>query len=195
MYYLYRHVRLDLNVPFYIGIAKFPTEKSLKKLGNTYHAYYNRAFEKKKSRSTFWKNIANKVIYRIDIAFETNIKEEILNKEVEFIKLYGREDLGLGPLCNLTDGGEGIESYSHTDESKQKIRKSSLGRKHSAESIIKINKRKFKKIIMYNDDIEIPFDSLTSCMNYLKISHLKNISACLNNKRKTAYGYKFKYDV
>lgn len=52
-FYLYRHIRLDTNQVFYVGIGK----KS--KIGS--HAKeYARAYEKY-NRSAFWRRIADKV--------------------------------------------------------------------------------------------------------------------------------------
>lgn len=36
--------------------------------------------------------------------------------EMEAISKYGRKDLGLGPLLNLTDGGEGVSGVKHSRE-------------------------------------------------------------------------------
>jgi hypothetical protein len=44
----------------------------------------------------------------IEIVWECETEREALNKEIELIGLYGRSDLGKGPLFNCTDGGEGI---------------------------------------------------------------------------------------
>ncbi len=105
MAYLYRHVRLDTNEVFYIGI-------SLKDDLN-----YKRASDKRK-RSEFWNKITKKTNYRVDIMFEDNDVELIKEKEKEFIALYGRRDLGLGTLCNLTCGGDGCTGHVHTYEHK-----------------------------------------------------------------------------
>jgi hypothetical protein len=45
--------------------------------------------------------------------------EEACEKEKEFIQLYGRRDLGLGTLVNMTDGGDGVHNLS--DETKKKL--------------------------------------------------------------------------
>jgi hypothetical protein len=48
-------------------------------------------------------------------------ESHVFQKETYFIKLIGRRDLGLGPLSNMTDGGEGSRGYKHTNESIEKI--------------------------------------------------------------------------
>lgn len=101
---VYRHIRLDKNEPFYIGIGKF--EK--------------RAYEKR-YRNEFWHNIVNKTIYEVEILFDNLTWEEAVIKEKEFIKLYGRKNLGLGTLTNMTDGGEGTLNYIYTENHRKKI--------------------------------------------------------------------------
>jgi hypothetical protein len=103
---VYRHVRLDTNKVFYVGIGK--TEK--------------RAYVKSKQhRNTHWCNITNKSDYRVDILFDDLDWEEACNKEIELISLYGRSDLGLGTLVNLTDGGEGTVGRVHSEDTLKKI--------------------------------------------------------------------------
>lgn len=111
-YYLYRHIRLDTNEPFYIGYST----KTLNY--NSLATEYTRAFVKSK-RTKFWKNIINKTKYEVEIIFETNSLDLIKLKEIEFISLYGRKDLETGTLVNLTDGGEGACNMS--EESKLKL--------------------------------------------------------------------------
>jgi hypothetical protein len=41
--------------------------------------------------------------------------------EEELIQRHGRRDLGLGSLCNLSDGGEGPVGFRHTEAALQKI--------------------------------------------------------------------------
>lgn len=100
-YYLYRHIRLDTNEPFYVGIGtkigKCGTEK----------CNYSRAFSRY-SRNFLWKNVTNKTDYEVEILLESDDYEFIKQKEIEFIALYGRRDLGEGTLVNMTDGGDGM---------------------------------------------------------------------------------------
>ncbi len=49
--------------------------------------------------------------------------------EMHLIDLIGRKDLGLGPLCNMTNSGEGVSgaSFNLSEEAKQKISRARLG--------------------------------------------------------------------
>jgi len=106
MPYVYRHIRLDKNVPFYIGIGNDET--------------YHRA-NFKHSRGDHWNKIVAKTDYEVEIIFEHDSYEFIKEKEIEFIELYGRSDMGLGTLCNKTSGGDGCLGLVHTDEAKLKM--------------------------------------------------------------------------
>lgn len=116
MAYVYRHIRLDKNEVFYIGIGS--------------DNYFYRA-NSKQYRNKHWKNIINFTSYKVEIIFDDLTWEEVCLKEIEFIKLYGRRDLKEGTLCNLTDGGQGRKKCIHSEETKQKIRKKLTGVKLS----------------------------------------------------------------
>jgi hypothetical protein len=120
-YYLYRHIRLDKNEPFYIGIG---TKEHISISDRT---TYRRAYTKR-GRGSIWNNIVNKTDYKIEILFETNDYEFIKQKEIRFISLYGRKNLNLGPLANLTNGGDGSLGRIKTKEEIQKISNSLKGR-------------------------------------------------------------------
>ncbi len=130
---LYRHIRLDKNEPFYIGIGA--SEKRA----------YNKSL-----RNNWWKKIVNKTDYEVQILFYDLTWEEACEKEKEFITLYGRKDLGTGTLVNLTDGGQGGcgRIFTHSNETKLKISKQKkgnnywLGKKHNQESKDKISQSK-----------------------------------------------------
>jgi hypothetical protein len=117
--YIYRHIRLDTNEPFYIGIGS----------GDT----YKRAFSKL-NRSSYWITIS-KSGYKVDILMDNLSRDQASEKEKEFIKLYGRQDLKTGSLCNLTLGGD--NNYVMAENTKEKIRRSHKGLKQSPESIEK----------------------------------------------------------
>lgn len=123
---VYKHIRVDKNEVFYIGIGK--TEK--------------RAFEKR-SRNFYWRNIA-KFGYKVEILFNDLSWEQACEKEKEFIQIYGRKDLNKGTLCNMTDGGDGILGLIVSEETKEKIGAANKGNqyllnfKHTEESKQKI---------------------------------------------------------
>ena len=132
-YFIYRHIRLDTNKPFYIGVG---TKKFQFK---THNYLYCRAYETT-GRNPFWKNVVVKTKYLVEIIFEDDSFDIIQQKEKEFIQLYGRIDLGLGTLTNLTDGGDGCSGRSCSNETKQKISKSNTLSEEKVEKIIKLYK-------------------------------------------------------
>lgn len=107
-FYTYAHYRNDSNVIFYIG----------KGTGN-------RAWSKR-ARNIHWNNIVNKHGYRVEILayFETEL--EAFENEIHLIKC--QKELG-AVLVNMTEGGEGSSGFKHTEESKNKVRISKLGKK------------------------------------------------------------------
>jgi hypothetical protein len=118
---VYRHIRLDKNEPFYIGIGK----------------NIKRAYDKR--RGEHWKSIVNKSEYRVDILFDNLTWECACLKEIELIYLYGRKDLGLGTLVNKTDGGDGTIAYKPSKESNIKRSNKLKGRIFTEEHKIKIS--------------------------------------------------------
>src|SRR5688500_1295766 len=94
--YIYRHIRLDTNTPFYIGMGS-------KEDGFYPSTEYERAYNTN-DRTEFWHNIVNKAGgYVVEILLDDLSSFEACDKEREFISLYGREDKNTGILCNLTD--------------------------------------------------------------------------------------------
>ena len=108
MFYLYRHIRVDKQEPFYIG------KGTMQATGNPYTRAYRTL-----NRTPHWKSIADKG-YEVEIMMEFDNEEECLAKEKEFISLYGRRDLNTGTLVNYTDGGDGLSNLS--EESRLKMR-------------------------------------------------------------------------
>ena len=100
---VYRHIRKDLNIPFYIGI------------GNSDKRAYS-----KTHRNIHWNNIVSKTDYEVEIILDEIDYEYAKEKEIEFIFLYKRKIDG-GILCNITLGGDGCLGLIHTDEAKIKM--------------------------------------------------------------------------
>lgn len=145
MAYLYRHIRLDKNQPFYIGI------------GSDADGKYTRAYNVF-SRNNFWKNIINKTEYEVEILLDDISWEEAIEKEIEFIKLYGRTNLNTGTLCNLTNGGEGSLGAIVSEETKRKRSKTMKGVKKPLWAVENQSKRQ-KGIV---------------CWNFVKAAQLRN---------------------
>ena len=113
---VYRH-RDNLNNVFYVGIGKNE----------------DRAFDYLR-RSEFWKRYSKKYgvsteIIAKDIDYDTAKELEML-----LISEYGRRDLGLGNLVNMTDGGDGSVGRKQSKEEIQKRVNSLKGKKRSQET-------------------------------------------------------------
>jgi len=124
-YYLYAHTRDDKEEPFYFGIGTIDKDK-----------YYWRATCHIK-RNIIWKRIVSKLgKYNILIIDESDNKQDILNKEIQYIKLMGKKKNKSGCLANLTDGGEGLKGHSiiWTDTMRNKIREANKRRVISDET-------------------------------------------------------------
>ena len=113
MHYLYRHIRLDTNEVFYIGVGT----KTRQDLFFTLKSEYYRAYDLKK-RNSIWKRIAVKTDIKVEILFENEDLSFIQQKEKEFIILYGRICNNTGSLANLAEGGDS-QSYNMNVKVKQ----------------------------------------------------------------------------
>lgn len=87
-YYIYRHLKINGEV-FYIGMGK------------------NNRATSKFSRNPYWYNIVKKYGYEVQILKTGLTKEGAFELEKLLINWYGRKDLSLGNLVNMSDGGEG----------------------------------------------------------------------------------------
>lgn len=114
-FFCYRHVRNDLNIPFYIGMSK------KRKYFSKTQTEYTRAFDFKGRKDAWFDvfNAANQNIL-VEIVYECDSKAEAMMKEKEFISIYGRTDNNTGILCNKTDGGTGSVGYVPTKETRIK---------------------------------------------------------------------------
>ena len=116
MAYIYKHTRKDNGEVFYVGLSLKNDPK------------HGRAYSRGDRRNTHWKNIVNNTEYEVHIIEDNLTPDEAIAKEKEYIALYGRKDLGLGTLCNFTDGGEsGTLGHRHTEEWKKNASERQLG--------------------------------------------------------------------
>ena len=118
--------------PFYIGkgcgdrcndhikLSKLKTEKN--------------SFKSRKINKILKQNLKPIILKISENIFET----DALTLEIKIIKSIGRRNINLGPLTNLTDGGEGISGLIRTTEHQEKLRQSQIGRKVSNETKHKI---------------------------------------------------------
>jgi hypothetical protein len=190
MAYVYRHIRLDKNEPFYIGIGS--------------DKYYKRA--NSKDRSAFWKRIVAKTEYEVEIMLDDLTWEEARIKEKEFIALYGRYDMKKGSLCNLTDGGDGSinviisdetrlkrslcrkgeKNYMYgkrvTEETKSKLRAKAIHRTHTIETRLRISMNNKGKTLGRKMPEEIRLKISKGKMG-IKNSQESNYKNSLNNPK------------
>jgi hypothetical protein len=131
MAYLYRHIRLDKNEPFYIGISASDNLK--------------RAYDVKPlRRNRIFNGIVAKTECEVEILFDDLTWEQACEKEKEFIKLYGRKDLQTGILANMSDGGEGTFGAIVTDKQRKARSLINKGKKLSLEVRKKNSEAKIK---------------------------------------------------
>jgi len=154
---VYRHIRKDKNQPFYIGI------------GNEKRPY------KKSDRNNYWHSIVSKTEYEVEILFEDLTWEQAAEKEIEFIKIYGRKDNGTGILANMTDGGDG-----------------SLGKKASKETRVKMSQQRkggdnYNSKSVYCSYLKKEFDTISECAKSLNVSQ-PFLSRMIKGQRYNKYG-------
>ena len=119
--------------PFYIG--KGCQERCLD------HLQPNRLqTEKNTYKGRKIKKLINEGYTPIIQKISCNIFEvDAFELEAKLIKVIGRKNLKLGPLTNLTNGGEGFSGLIKTEEHRERLRQSNLGRKASEETKQKIS--------------------------------------------------------
>jgi hypothetical protein len=197
MSYVYRHIRLDKNQPFYIGISSS---------NNNYS--YTRA-NSKEQRNDIWGRIVSKTDYIVEILFDDISYEDAKIKEKEFIKLYGRIDNKTGILCNLTDGGDGTLGMTSPNKGKklsathiENVRKKKLGsnnpnygrifsieHRNKLSEAGKLGKHYFAKKVYCTESNKI-WDCVKSCAIDLGYNY-STLRAYLNGQKKNKSKIKY----
>lgn len=172
-YFIYRHTRSDTNEVFYIGKGTTNIK------GKNETTLYRRAYQfSGDDRSVFWHNITNKTDYQIDILFSTDDANTINQKEIEFIKLYGRRDISTGTLVNMSDGGDGRKNPIVTEKTREKMKRNCAARLRTGK-----NHPRHKVVYVYNilGNFIRKFETITEASRNLKITSA-NIQRVLANR-------------
>lgn len=112
MFYVYQLRRQDQDQPFYIGKGQ----------GNRMYEHLNG----QDTNNLLKVNIIEKarregVQILAEVLIETECEKEAFICETTIIKAFGRRENGTGILSNMTDGGEGVSGYKHTNETRALI--------------------------------------------------------------------------
>jgi len=112
-YCVYMHVN-KINGKKYVGITgQIPKTRWANGKGYNRNRYFNNAINK-----YGWDNFEHIII-------ESKLSEiEAKEKEIYYIELFSSNKSGFG--YNLTNGGEGIVGFHHSEETKEKLRQKSL---------------------------------------------------------------------
>jgi|LakMenEpi03Aug12_release.lakeMendotaPanAssembly.Ray.scaffolds.fasta_scaffold00112_91 hypothetical protein len=180
-YYLYRHIRLDKNEPFYIGIGTKKESKAKIKFNKKFQSIkyiYDRAYSKIRKSSKIWNLITAKTDYKVEILLESDSLSFIKEKEKEFIAFYGRIDKNTGILANMTDGGEGMTGTSRKFTEEQKI-------KHR-------NHTSCKKVVKLDSNYEI-VEIYLSSREASRKNFISKVCDICNDKCKLKNGFTYRY--
>ena len=143
-FYTYSLSDPDTGIPFYIG----------KGHGDRMHCHEKLVKEGKSFRNKHLYNKISKIISDGKNVIYTKLIENVdehsaFSNERAQIKSIGRADLNLGPLCNMTDGGDGVSGIICTEQVKQLRRANALGEKnpmynknHSSKTKVLISRKK-----------------------------------------------------
>jgi len=188
-YYVYIHRKKDNDAIFYIGISC--------------QDKYRRA-KTSIGRNNLWGKIVKKHGYYSDILVSNISKENAIKIEVFLISVFGRIDNKTGCLANLTDGGDGSYNCPKSIETKQKMKLSKVGKKHTEEtkqkmSIARIGKAKKEitkektrlsmlgknKKRVIDESTGVIYDSVSEAALFLNIPHptlSRYLTGVLKNK-------------
>lgn len=163
-----------------------------------------------------WENIIHEIL------FKNLTKEEAEAKKIELIAFYKSNDIKYG--YNISKGGHSNYGYHHSKETKNKIRNSLIGQKHTTERIqnqrlaqIKLwsnpeyklrmseahkgkqsgkNNPSSKVVYQYSFQKELirMYESVGTAERITGIAH-QQISACCNKRQKSCHGYIWSYEL
>jgi len=139
-FYIYAYYKPDVDPeygpPFYVGkgsgerayVHLARCQESLPRSGGCRFFY-----------ATLRKMLVAGVQPEIEIVMDHLLEEEAFAFEKQLIRCIGRRDLRRGPLCNLTDGGEGRSGFVVAEETRRKIGAAHRGKMVSVDIRAKIS--------------------------------------------------------
>jgi hypothetical protein len=108
-YYVYVYHDPERNCPMYVG----------KGCGGRFKKHLKNATNIRfKNRLTTLTKLNLKPVIKVEYF---GCEDTAMREEVRLIKLYGRKDLNLGSLYNMTDGGEGSSGWKPSEITKKRI--------------------------------------------------------------------------
>ena len=136
-YYVYK-ITNNNNGKYYIGKTN---DLEKRWYNHVYCALVNK-------ENTYFYNAIRKygaANFTIEQIEECKTEEIVLEREIFWINELHANKRNIG--YNMTDGGDGMSGFIHSEESKQKQREKMLGRKHSPEHNKKISESNKGKIV------------------------------------------------
>lgn len=188
---LKKDIKYDIGlVPFYVGKGQ-----------NERYAHHIKTNNLKNDTNKHRANTIKKIIKAglqptIIIAKENLTEKEAFKFEKQLIKQFGRADKNLGPLTNLTDGGEGKSGAICSKQTKQKISKSrkkfieSLNGNHSMFATMKGRKQSMEACQKMSKNVKLALAKPSAKANRSRANLGKN-----NPRAKPCcvFGIKFNY--
>lgn len=178
-YCVYRHIRLDTNEVFYIGVGNLKRPYSLK------------------SRNKYWNNITNITNYEIQILTKNLFREEACELEIILINYYGRKCNDTGKLCNVSKGGDTWDKTHMSDIQKEKISITHKNKIITKESKLKMSKAKEGMYLLDNNPnskkvINILTNQIFNTVKEASLFENKNYSTFKwSLKHKLNFNYKY----
>lgn len=192
-FYVYAHYD-DSGKVFYVGKGHGKRSHSLR-------------------RSLYWKRYATKHGLHVKIWAENLTEEQAFTMEKDWIKVYGRRDLGTGCLVNLTDGGEGGRGKIISAKTRALVSKANKGSiaisnsskaywadpEHRKMRIEKLRKGHNESGYNHGKPVFCPqtarvYSSCCAAANTLNVN-AANVSAIATGKCRQVKGYFFTYDI
>lgn len=164
-FYTYLWLRED-GTPYYVG----------KGTGN-------RAFKRGQRKAVFPPRDVSRILIQEFVS-----EPEAFEAEKFLISYYGRKDLGLGDLRNLTDGGDGASGFKHSEKRCQELSRYWKGRVFRPETLRKMSEAKRQEFCkrghpLIGDNVYVRLDrGSRSCKTCNKERNKINA----HNKRKDA---------